>query len=205
MTRLAMVLVLLAACKDSGGGTKASTGAMAQMEKFSDAMCACKDAACAKKVSGDMAEWGKNQSSDKPGAMSAAEQKRATEVGTRLGECLANATRGTKETLAGSASSAGSGSGSSAVVVTERAGSGSAAPRNTQGLPVECDDYRDAITKLQTCETLAKSARDTIVKGFEDASARWATMNESAKATLSVSCQGGAEAVTALAKEKCGW
>jgi hypothetical protein len=90
-------------------------------------------------------------------------------------------------------------------VVTERAGSGSAAPRNKQGLPVECDDYRDAITKLQTCETLAKSARDTIVKGFEDASARWATMNESAKATLSVSCQGGAEAVTALAKEKCGW
>ena len=219
MTRLAMVLVLLGACKDTGGGTKASTGAMAQMEKFRDAMCACKDAACAKKVSGEMAEWGKSQSSDKPGAMNADDQKRATEIGTRLGECLANATRGTNETLAGSAATGSAGSaatgsaesaatGSAGSGVDADTGSGSAtprAPRNKQGLPVECDDYRDAITKLQTCETLARSARDTLVKGFEEASARWAAMNESAKATLAVSCQGGAEAVTALAKEKCGW
>lgn len=208
VTRLAMVLGLLVACKDTGSGTKTSGDAMAKMAAFRDAMCACKDAACAKKVSGEMAEWGKNQSSNQPGAMNADEQKRATEIGTRLGECLASATRGTNETLAGSGSSAGSSAGSAAVVVTEAAGSGSATPReprNKQGLPVECDDYRDAITKLQTCETLAKSARDTLVKGFEDAAARWATMNESAKSTLSVSCQGGAEAVTALAKEKCGW
>lgn len=197
---LAAIAAALASCKETG---RAASGgnAMAKMAAFKDQMCACKDTACAKRVSADMATWSKSQSSDKPVAMTAYDQQQATTLGTQLGECTARVTSSAAappdQTAAPSApDNRGSGSGSAvALNVT----------KNTQGLPPECDRYKAAIDKIGTCEHLAKAARDTLVKGYEDAAARWAALPEAAKATLSPSCQGGYEAVLGVGLAQCGW
>jgi hypothetical protein len=64
--------------------------AMAAMASFKDQMCACKDADCAKRVSQDMTAWSQKQASAQiePVRMSEADQKRATEIGTQMGECM---------------------------------------------------------------------------------------------------------------------
>jgi len=198
-TLLALAALALAGCKDKSAPVSGGN-AMTKMGAFRDQMCACKDAACAKRVSHDMAEWGKQQSDAKPDALTGTEQKRSNEIGRQIGECMARAT-GDKP---GSPSPLPP---PPTPTPVDTAGSGSAAPRpprNTLGLPVECDDYKDAIAKISTCDAIAASARETLVKGYEDASTRWSTMKD-AKATLQTSCSGGLEAVIALGKERCGW
>lgn len=168
---------------------------LVRLAMFRDQMCACKDTTCAKKVSADMASWGRGQPSDKPAALSTSDQAKASEIGIRLGECMMRATAGTQV-------AAGSGAPPTAT--------GSAAPppapvKNTQGLPKECDDYKAAIDRLATCESLSAAARETFVKGYQDSAARWSSMPEASKATLATACQGGVEAVLAVAKARCGW
>ncbi len=183
--------LLIAGCKDDATGTTAETeSALVKMTAFKDQMCACKDAACAKKVSAEMAAWG---SKNTPTAMSSDDQVKANEVGMKIGECMMDATSGT-----------GMAAGSAAPPAT---GSGSAAPpvKNTQGLPKECDDYKSAIDRLSTCEPLPAAARETFVKGYQEAATRWASMPESSKTTLATACQGGVDAVLAVAKARCGW
>lgn len=191
----ALAALSAVACKDTPSGPSAGNS-IAKLTEFKTQMCACKDAACAKRVSADMAAWGKQQSTDKPAALSAQEQTQASELGTQLGECMMKATAGAANLAP---VTAGSGS----------AGSGSAAPapvvKNTQGLPKECDDYKAAIDRLATCESLSASARETFVKGYAEAAGRWAAMPEASKATLSTACQGGVDAVVAVAKARCGW
>lgn len=192
----ALTALSLVACKDSASGPTAGSS-MAKLTEFKTQMCACKDTPCAKRVSADMAAWGKQQSTDKPAALSAAEQTQASELGTQLGECMMRATAG-----AANLAPVAAGSGS--------AGSGSAAPappvvKNTQGLPKECDDYKATIDRLATCESLSAAARETFVKGYAEAAGRWAAMPEASKATLSTACQGGVDAVVAVAKARCGW
>lgn len=172
---------------------------MAKMAAFKDQMCACKDTACAKRVSADMAAWSKSQSSDKPAAMTGDDQRRATALGTQLGECMSRVTSSTAPASNKTAVlPAGSGSGSGSALAL-------AVTKNTQGLPPECDQYKAAIDKIGTCEHLAKAARDTLVKGYEDAAARWSALPEAAKATLSPTCQGGYEAVLGVGMAQCGW
>jgi hypothetical protein len=66
---------------------------MAKMVTFRDQMCACKDSACAKRVSDDMTTWSVEMSKQQqdPPKMSEAEQKRAMEIGTTMGECMQKA------------------------------------------------------------------------------------------------------------------
>jgi hypothetical protein len=114
MTRTALMMgsLLLAAC---GGGNKpapqpvvandpSSTTAepappppmtetevaMAKMAEFETAMCACKDADCAKLVSDQMTAWSMEMAkvAKEPVKLSEAEMKRATEMGTHMGECM---------------------------------------------------------------------------------------------------------------------
>ena len=67
--------------------------AMAKMEQFAGQMCACKDADCAKRVADDMTKWAQQmaQETKEPVKMTEDEMKRATEIGTRMGECMQTA------------------------------------------------------------------------------------------------------------------
>jgi hypothetical protein len=66
------------------------TEAMVKMSGFADAMCACKDVACAKKVSDDMTEWGQVMEKQHPDPPKLTEEqtKNASDVGQRMGECM---------------------------------------------------------------------------------------------------------------------
>jgi hypothetical protein len=63
---------------------------MTKFHEFADAMCACKDADCAKRVSDDMTAWSQEQAkaAKEPLKMSEDEQKQAVEIGTHMGECM---------------------------------------------------------------------------------------------------------------------
>jgi hypothetical protein len=197
---LAVALTAWLGCKDKGGGTSA-TDAIAKMTTFKTAMCACKDEACAKKVSDDMAAWGREQPGTNP-AMSADDQKKANDIGRELGDCLLRI-MATRDTGSGSALAAGS-----ATTTTATSPSAPTTPSAsvTPGaLPKECDEYKAVVAKIQACEKMSKSARETLVKGYEEASTRWATLNEASRASLAEACRGGTDAVTAAGKTQCGW
>jgi hypothetical protein len=67
--------------------------AMAKMREFGDKMCQCKDSACAQGVSDEMTKWSMEmaKTDDDPPKMSEEEIKEATEIGTRMGECMVKA------------------------------------------------------------------------------------------------------------------
>lgn len=196
VTVAAVAMVVVGACKDKGGGTRASD-AVAKMTSFKTAMCACTDEACAKRVSEEMAAWGREQPANNP-AMSVDDQKQANEIGRELGDCLLRA----MAKRDGSAGSAAPPAGSAAAPASSPPPATTVAP---SGLPTECDEYKAAVTKLQTCEGMAKQARETLVKGYEEAATRWATLAEESRAALASACAGGTEAVMAAAKTQCGW
>ncbi len=198
--------LLLLCCKDKGGGTSA-TNAIGKLTEFKTAMCACKDEACAKKVSDEMAAWGREQPTTNP-AMSADDQKRANDIGRELGDCLLRVM--SARDAAGSVGSANAGSGSASA--PSGSASAAAAPPATGSatgsagaLPKECDEYKAVVAKIQTCEKMSKSARETLVKGYEEASTRWTTLNEASRASLAEACRGGTDAVAAAGKTQCGW
>lgn len=64
----------------------------AAMAKFKDEMCACgpQNADCAKDVSDRMTQWAQTeaQRNEKQPEMTEADQKRFTELGTQMGECM---------------------------------------------------------------------------------------------------------------------
>ncbi len=66
---------------------------MRKLEEFSNKICACKNADCAKDVSGEMTRWSQEMAAKtkRPPKMTEADQKRATEIGTRMGECMQKA------------------------------------------------------------------------------------------------------------------
>jgi hypothetical protein len=67
--------------------------AMAKMAEFRDQMCACKDMACAQKVSDGMTTWAQEEAkeSTEPPKMSEAEIKQATAIGEQMGRCMQKA------------------------------------------------------------------------------------------------------------------
>jgi hypothetical protein len=69
--------------------------AMAQMERFKDQMCACKDSACAQRVSDDMTKWSQqlSQTQRNMPKMTVDETKRAAVIGEAMGKCMENAMR----------------------------------------------------------------------------------------------------------------
>jgi hypothetical protein len=70
-------------------GGEGATAAFERMASFKDQMCACKDADCAKRVNDDMMAWSKTAAAQiGPANMTEADQKRATELGTLMGECM---------------------------------------------------------------------------------------------------------------------
>jgi len=67
--------------------------ALAKMREFTESMCQCKDSACAQKVSDDMTKWSQEmmKEEEEPPKMTEQEIKEATEIGTRMGECMQKA------------------------------------------------------------------------------------------------------------------
>ncbi len=139
-------------CKKKGGG---DANAMAKMTEYKEKMCACKDADCAKKVSDDMSKWGEQFKGDKAPKMSEADQKKATEIGMAMAECM------TKVMVPGAAAG-------SAAPAGDMAGSaGSAAPAGDTGAaPVAATPEVEAICKR--LEALAMKEGGEAVKQWEE-------------------------------------
>jgi hypothetical protein len=199
----ALTLMSIAACKKKAGDGGGAGDATAKMTEYKDKMCACKDADCAKKVSDEMTAWtasfSKSQGDKKLGE---ADQKRTTELGTQMGECMMK--------LIGTGSAGSADATAAAAGADPAAGSGSEAAGNAMtesvpGLPKQCDDYKAAIDKLATCEAMPKEARETLVKAYTDAAAGWKALPDAAKEKIGVSCEAGAKAVISTASGPCGW
>ncbi len=96
-----VVLVLFAACDDSGGsGSKAKVEQekpkpktpgeeiLGKMEEFKDAACRCKDLVCAEKVESDMMEWAmKNMEKMKDLKPTKEEDERAGKISEAMQAC----------------------------------------------------------------------------------------------------------------------
>lgn len=200
MTKLALAvattlaLVSAAGCKKKEAGG-AGADAMAKMAELRDKMCACKDPDCAKKVSDEMTVWSQEAAAKgKSVKMTEADQKKATELGVAMGECMQKAM-----TVATPPAPPADGSGSGSAAA---ASAGSGAP---SGLPKECDEYEAAIQRLSTCDKMSKQARETLVKAYADAAEGWKKLPDAARVRIGGSCKSGADAVTAMAKKQCGW
>lgn len=68
-------------------------GAIIALEGFTAKMCTCANADCARQVSDDMTAWAQDSAKKHPEPlqMSEEQQKRTTEIGMRLGECMQKA------------------------------------------------------------------------------------------------------------------
>jgi hypothetical protein len=67
--------------------------AMAKMHEFADAMCACHDTPCAQQVADAITQWSTEEAKreDMNYKLTEAEEKEATALGTRMGECMQTA------------------------------------------------------------------------------------------------------------------
>src|SRR5690606_38233625 len=67
--------------------------AMAKMNDFKVAMCACVDAACAQRVADDMTRWSQEMANDRrpPPKLSEDEVKQAAAIGEEMGQCMQKA------------------------------------------------------------------------------------------------------------------
>jgi hypothetical protein len=67
--------------------------AMAKMREFEGKMCQCKTAPCAEAVSEEMTRWSQEMATQDrdPPKMSEEDMKTATEIGQRMGDCMAKA------------------------------------------------------------------------------------------------------------------
>lgn len=91
-TSAALMLVLsLGACKSE------VDEAIGKMKKFSDDMCACKDKACAEKVTAEMTKYGEEaakKDAAKATTPTEAQAKEMVDSSKKMGECMAKAMGG---------------------------------------------------------------------------------------------------------------
>lgn len=68
----------------------AAATAMAKLREYTEKMCACADQTCMEHVSDEMTHWSQEMAKQQsePVKMSDDELKVATELGTRMGECM---------------------------------------------------------------------------------------------------------------------
>jgi hypothetical protein len=103
--------------------------------------------------------------------------------------------------------SSGSGSGLQLHATVIDAGSGSAAPIavGSDGLPMQCAEWRGALEKLRTCKELPQDARDSLHAVYAEVSKSWGQLPVDAKRKLGPICEAGADSVLKGAKATCGW
>jgi len=77
---------------EKAAGAAAGAASLKKMSDFTDQMCACKDTACATKVSDDMTKWGTEQAKDSASMATDEETtKKMTDLATKMGECMQKA------------------------------------------------------------------------------------------------------------------
>jgi len=96
------------------------------------------------------------------------------------------------------------------------AGSGSARPisvdagaapvvMGSDGLPVECAEWRAALAKLETCTAYPANARASLRAEYDAAAKDFAALPPQEKAHLGPICKSGSESVLEGAKATCQW
>jgi hypothetical protein len=81
---VASVVFGLGACGKSAGDE-----ALSKLEGFKNQICACKDKACAEKVSEEMTKWGEEfQKNNKDKEPSKEQMEKAAKITEELGECM---------------------------------------------------------------------------------------------------------------------
>jgi len=186
------IAFLAAASLFTVGACKKKGDVVAKMTEFKNAMCACKDEACVKKVQADMEAFGKT----------AGEPDKATQE--KLGPLVMEMMTCAEKDVTPAAGSAAAPTEGSAAAPTEgsaaapAAGSadGSAAPAAAAGdLPAECNDYKAAIEALAKCDKLPQPTKDALKQSYEQTSAAWASVPAEGKAALATSCKAATDAV----------
>ncbi len=79
---------------------------MMALERFTNEMCLCATPECATQVSNDLTTWAQGFTRDNPDSskeLSDADQKRAAELATRMGECMMQAMTSTPSAAGSSA------------------------------------------------------------------------------------------------------
>jgi hypothetical protein len=82
---VALALALSPLACDSGGGEYVK-----KMEEFAEQACACKDAACASKVSQDQGDW-LTKNAEKAAKLSAKDAEKVTAAASKLADCMSKA------------------------------------------------------------------------------------------------------------------
>ena len=67
----------------------------------------------------------------------------------------------------------------------------------------ECAAWRDAITKLSSCDKLSAQTRDTLKQAYDTAAAGWTNVPAEGKAALAQACKAGVDTVKQAAAT-CG-
>ena len=78
-------------------------------------------------------------------------------------------------------------------------------PVEISGMPKECNDYKAAIERLQTCDKLGVTERAKLRHDYNTAAAAWNKLPDQQKPTLAAACKRGLDQVMKDAKKPCGW
>lgn len=89
MIKRMLIALALVGCKRFDDTAQA----LEQMDRFATAMCACKDKACADKISEEMARWGAEMSKHDVGREQPSPEviKQASAIAERLAQCMTKA------------------------------------------------------------------------------------------------------------------
>lgn len=199
MNNLTLALVVGVALLSSGGcKSKPNGGAeyVAAMKGFKDKMCACKDRACAEKVTEEMTRWSADAAKKSNGK---AEGKPDDKVMKEMAALSDEMTKCMTAAMSAGGMEGGAAGGGNPVVDTTVAAGGD--------LP-ECNDYKGMIEKLAGCEKLTQQARDQLRQAYEQSSKTWgniSAMPEEARKSMAASCKQGADALRHATAAACGW
>ena len=178
------IAFLAAASLFTVGACKKKGDVVAKMTEFKNAMCACKDEACVKKVQADMEAFGKT----------AGEPDKATQE--KLGPLVMEMMTCAEKAVTPAAGSAAAPTEGSAAAPAAGSADGSAAPAAAAGdLPAECNDYKAEIEALAKCDKLPQPTKDALKQSYEQTSAAWASVPAEGKAALATSCKAATDAV----------
>ena len=75
-------------------------------------------------------------------------------------------------------------------------------------IPPECEHYRLAIAKLETCDRLPRASRDALKQGYDTMSQGWtnaANQSPDARRAMVAGCKQALEALEPIGKSVCGW
>ncbi|HEU0034344.1 MAG TPA: hypothetical protein VFQ53_27165 [Kofleriaceae bacterium] len=72
------------------------------------------------------------------------------------------------------------------------------------GLPAECNQYKELVDKLATCEKLG-AQRDTLKANFDESWKAWAALPPDSRASVAPACKAAADSLRTTAAAACGW